>query len=180
METKTLSLPSWKVSLIPLLFPEHLPPKSDLPRIAIVGLGSEAHGDDAAGILVARALQKRKYAADAGRILVLEAGRAPENIAGELHPFQPQVVILIEAVPMELPPGAIDWIAWETTTGTSALPRNLPLSMLARYLMLEFGCTVHLLGLQPAQRELNAPLSEPTQAAVDEVIQAFCRMLFCH
>ena len=66
METKTLSLPSWKISLIPLLFPENLPPKRDLPRIAIVGIGNEEHGNEAAGILVARALQKRKFAADAG------------------------------------------------------------------------------------------------------------------
>jgi hydrogenase 3 maturation protease len=180
MEIKTLSLPSWKVSLIPLLFPEHLPPKSDLPRIAIVGIGNVEQGDQAAGVRVAQALQKRKFAADAGRVLVVEANHAPENFARELRPFQPQVVILVESMQMDLPPGQIAWIPWETTTGLSTSPHNLPLSMLARYLTLEFGCTVHLLGIQPAQNVAGAPLSEVIQATVDELIQTFCRLLFCH
>jgi hydrogenase 3 maturation protease len=180
METKTLSLPSWKISLIPLLFPENLPPKSDLPRIAIVGIGNEYHGDDAAGVGVARALQQREYAADVGRVLVIEAHRAPENITGELRSFRPQEVILIDAVQMNLPSGEIAWIPWEITTGMCASSHSLPLSMLARYLTLEFGCKVHLLGIQPAQNDVYAPLSQAVQAAVDELIQTFCRLLFCH
>ena len=180
METKTISLASWKVSLIPLLFPENLPPKGDLPRIAIVGIGNEFNGDNAAGMWVARALQKREYAADVGRVLVTEAGHAPENITGELCRFQPQEVILIDAAQMNLPPGQIAWIPWETTTGMSASSHSLPLSMLARYLTLEFGCTVHILGIQPAQNDVYVPLSQTVQAAVDEIIQTFCRLLFCH
>ena len=180
METKTLSMPSWKVSLVPLLFPEILPTKSELPRIAIVGIGNKAHGDQAAGILVAQALQRREFAADAGRVLVVEAFRAPENFAVELRNFKPQVIILIDAVQMELPAGEIAWISWETATGLSPNPNNLPLTMLARYLMLEFGCSIHLLGIQPAQDDANMPISKAVQAAVDELTQAFCRMLFCH
>jgi hydrogenase 3 maturation protease len=180
MEMETLSLPSWKSSLIPLLFPENLPPRTELPRIAIVGIGNKAHGDQAAGILVAQALQRREFAADAGRVLVVEACRAPENFAVELRNFKPQVIILIDAVQMELPAGEIAWIPWETATGLSSHPHNLPLTMLARYLMLEFGCSVHLLGIQPAQNDANVPISKAVQAAVDELTQAFCRMLFCH
>jgi hydrogenase 3 maturation protease len=180
METKTLSLPSWEVSLIPLLFPENLLPKSDLPRIAIVGIGNEFNGDDAIGVLVARALQARKYAPDAGRILVTEAGHAPENIAGELRRFQPQVVILIDAIQMDLLSGEIAWIPLEPTTGMGACAHNLPFSMMARYLTLEFGCTVHLLGIQPARNDDDAPLSPEARVAVDELTQAFCRLLFCH
>src|SRR5512147_448159 len=129
MKTKTPALPSWKTSLIPLLFPEHLPPMSDLPRIAIVGIGDLERGDEAAGVLVARALQMRKYAADAGRVLVTEAGHAPENIAGELRRFQPQVVILIDAIQMDLTPGEIAWIPWDATTGLNRYSQNLALSM---------------------------------------------------
>jgi hydrogenase 3 maturation protease len=180
MKTKTPALPSWKTSLIPLLFPEHLPPMSDLPRIAIVGIGDLERGDEAAGVLVARALQTRKYAADAGRILVTEAGHAPANLAGELRRFQPQVVILIDALQMDLPAGEIAWLPWETSTGLSPRSSNMALSMMARYLMLEFGCTVHLLGIQPAQAEGETSLSLAAQAAVDELIQTFCRLLFCH
>jgi Ni,Fe-hydrogenase maturation factor len=87
---------------------------------------------------------------------------------------------LIESMQMDLPPGQIGWIRWETATGLGTSSRSLPLSMLARYLMLEFGCTVHLLGIQPAQNEVYAPMSTEAQAAVDELIQTFGRLLFCH
>jgi hydrogenase 3 maturation protease len=179
MEIKTLILPTWKTSLIPLLFPENLPPKTDLPRIAIVGIGNESNGDEAIGVCVARALQKRQYAADAGRVLIIEANHAPENITTELRRFQPQVVILINAVQMDLPIGEIDWIPWEPTTGMGISSRNLPLAMLARYLTLEFNCQVQILGIQPLQNDADASLSEAGETAVDELIQTFCRLLFC-
>lgn len=148
--------------------------------MAIVGIGNEFNGDDAAGVWVARALQKREYAADAGRILVIEAGQAPENITGELRRFDPQVVLLVDAAQMGLPAGEIAFIPWETTTGMSASSHSLPLSMLARYLTLEFGCTVQLLGIQPAQNDPGAPLSQVVRNAVDELTKTFCRLLFCH
>ncbi len=178
METKTLSLPSWKVSLLPLLFPENFPPLSDLPRIAIVGIGKDQHGDDAAGMWVARALAEHKFAADVGRVLVIETSRGPENVTADLRPFRPQVIILIDSVQMDLPAGEIAWVSLETTTSASS--RNLPIFMLARYLTLEFNCTIHLLGIQPAQSEAFTPMSSQAQAAVEELIQTFCRMLFCH
>lgn len=178
MEKKTTSQLSWKVLLTQTLSTRSSQLKNDLPRVAIVGIGNEFNGDDAAGVLVARRLSTRECSADASHVLVIEAGQAPENITGELRRFQPQVVLLIDAAQMDAVPGDIAWIPWETTSGMSASSHSLPLSMLARYLTLEFDCSVHLLGIQPVQNEVNASVSAPVHAAVDEILQTLCQALF--
>jgi Ni,Fe-hydrogenase maturation factor len=52
----------------------------------------------------------------------------------------------------------------------SASSHSLPLSMLARYLTLEIGCEVVVLGIQPQQNEINAELSPPVRVTVDEIL----------
>jgi hydrogenase 3 maturation protease len=178
MEMKPMLQPSWKNSLTPILFPEWSLPKSEAPRVAIVGIGNEFNGDDAAGVLVARKLSVQECSADAGHVLVIEAGQAPENITGELRRFQPQVVLLIDAAQMNAEPGEIAWIPWESTSGMSASSHSLPLSMLARYLTLEFGCQVHLLGIQPAHNEPGSAPSPRVRAVIDEISSTLCQALF--
>ncbi len=176
-KTKTLQ-PSWKNFLQLVLFPEQNLIKNELPRVAIVGIGNEFNGDDAAGVIVARKLGAQEFCADAGHVLVIEAGQAPENITAELRRFMPQVVLLIDAAQMNARSGEAAWIPWESTTGMSASSHSLPLSMMARYIVLEFSCTVHLLGIQPAGNETNAGLSPEVQMTVDDICQTFCQALF--
>ena len=178
MEMKPMSQPSWKNFLHPKLFPGISLPGGELPRIAIVGIGNEFNGDDAAGVLVVRRLLARKWSADAGQVLVIDAGQAPENITAELRRFRPRVVLMIDAAQMDLAPGQIAWIDWETTTGMSASSHSLPLSMLARYLEAEFSCSVHLLGIQALKNDPYSDVSIAVQIAVDEISQSLCANLF--
>jgi hydrogenase 3 maturation protease len=178
MEMMTMLQPCWKNLLTPLLTLKQGLSQGNLPRVAIVGIGNEFNGDDAAGVLVARKLGARECCVDAGHVLVIEAGQAPENITGDLRHFQPQMVLLIDAAQMEAAPGDIAWIPWETSSGMSASSHSLPLSMLARYLTLEFACTVHLLGIQPAHNESNSEMSPAVMAAVDEICQTLCEAFF--
>jgi len=146
--------------------------------LAVVGIGNEFNGDDAAGVLVARNLGRRECACDAQHVLVIEAGQAPENITADLRRFQPLVVILVDAAQIDATPGTITWIPWESTSGMSASSHSLPLAMLARYLTLEFGCIVHLLGIQPAQNAPFSPVSLAVSDAVNEICETFCQSLF--
>ena len=124
--------------------------KSDRsPRVAIVGIGHELCGDDAAGLHLACTLQT--LAADNERLLVIEAGPAPENFCGTLRRFYPDLVVLADAAQMGMQPGTVRWLPWQETTGLSASTHTLPLHILAQYLTAELGCEVALLGIQPAQ-----------------------------
>jgi hydrogenase 3 maturation protease len=140
------------------------------PRIAVVGVGQELSGDDAAGALVARYLKpllvSRPY------ILILDGGPAPENLTGALRRFAPDLVLLVDAANLGEPPGTVRWLPFEQIDGVSASTHTLPLNMLAQYLRDELGCAVALLGVQPAQMGFGAALSAPVRQSVDDIVQA--------
>ena len=118
------------------------------------------------------------YSKESENVLVIEAGQAPENITAELRRFSPQVVLMIDAAQMDIEPGQIAWIPWEITTGMSASSHSLPLSMLARYLELEFSCRVYLLGIQPVQNVPYGDMSLSVQFAIDDIVQTLYEILF--
>ncbi len=162
-------------------------------------MGHELRGDDAAGVVVARTLrsclQRSKEASSnlwgqglplpesqatarvAPTFIVIDAGPAVENCAGLLRRFGPDLVLLVDAAQMDEAPGAVRWLAWEETDGLSASTHTLPPRVLAQYLTSELGCEVALLGIQPADTTMGAPLSPPAQAAVQSVTQALAEML---
>jgi hydrogenase 3 maturation protease len=138
-------------------------------NVAILGVGQRLNGDDAAGIAVANALHP--LVAVDPRALVIDAGPAPENCTGTLRKFQPALVIIVDAAQMDLQPGEVRWLDWRDTHGLSASTHTLPLHMLAKFLTLDLGCEVALIGIQPAYNTVDAPLSEPVQQTVTEIVR---------
>ena len=140
-----------------------------VPRIAVLGVGNPMRSDDAAGVLLARALSERDCARNTDCVLILEAGQAPENRTGELRRFGPDVVVIIAAADMKEWPGTIRWIPEDSIDGMSASTHSLPLSLLARYLKLELNCVVTILGIQFVSNELGERVSPEVLQAVEEV-----------
>ncbi len=141
----------------------------------MVGIGNELNGDDAAGVLVVRAL--RSLLGNQPQLLLIEAGVAPEAFSGPLRRFAPDWVLLVDAAEMGAAPGSVECVDWRLADGLSATTHTLPPTMLAKFLMAELGCQVALIGIQPAGLELDAGVSEPVQAAVRAVAQEMGRLL---
>lgn len=169
-----MSTKCWQTSLRHLLNQN----KNNLTRLAIVGIGNEFRGDDAAGILVARTLLARETNADLGHIIIIQAGHAPENVAGDLRRFAPKSVLLIDAADMGEEAGSISLIPMEQIDGISASTHSLPLSMLARYLNLELNCEVVLLGIQPKSIEPWEILSVEVTQAIDTIVDEIFALCF--
>ena len=143
-------------------------------RVAIVGIGHELRGDDAAGVSVARSLQLavgsiHELTLRELPLLVIDAGAAPENFTGQLRRFDPDLVLLIDAAQLNEAPGTIRWLDWQETSGLSASTHTLPPHVLAEYLVNELNCEVALIGIQPQGNEFDAPLSPPVQQAVADL-----------
>lgn len=134
-------------------------------RVAVVGVGHELRGDDAAGPAVAR----RVLASAGERLLVVDGGPAPENVTGVLRRFQPDLVLLVDAADLGAEPGTVRWLTPDVIEGLSATTHTMPLSMLARYLQHELDCGIYLVGIQPAQNDIGQPLSDPVEKAVGAV-----------
>jgi hydrogenase 3 maturation protease len=157
-----MSLPTWQEPLRQLISRQN--------RIAILGIGNPLRSDDAAGVLVARRLVDSVLIRDLDSVLVIDAGHAPENTTGNLRRFGPQVVLLIDAAEMGEAPGTVRWVGMEEIDGMSASTHTLPLSMLAKYLILELGCEVKILGLQPQSTEIGETVSREVLQAIDEIV----------
>ena len=155
---------SWQASLRRLLNR-----RTAESRLAIVGIGNTLRSDDAAGVLVARALKASRLLPDPQPVLVMDAGHAPENATGDLRAFAPDIVLLIDAVEMGEQPGAIRWVEMDEIEGMSASTHSMPLSMLASYLNWELKCEVTLLGIQPRTNEVGETVSVEALRAVNAV-----------
>ncbi len=132
--------------------------------MAILGVGNELNGDDAAGVRVVRELSARLSATPG--VLLIDGGTAPENYTGPIRRFRPDLVIQVDAAEQEEAPGTTTWVDWREADGLSASTHTLPPSVLAKFLVSELGCEVALIGIQPASLELGEPLSPAVERAV--------------
>lgn len=165
MEEMKTSLNSWQASIQRLLKKT----SADL-RIAILGIGNTFRSDDAAGVLIARALLTSRFIRDLETVLVIEAGHAPENGTSQLRRFEPDIILMVDAVEMGEQPGSIRLIEMDEIEGMSASTHSLPLSMLANYLVLELNCQVALLGIQPESTDIGEGVTCKVQRAVSDIV----------
>jgi hydrogenase 3 maturation protease len=160
-----MSLNSWQASIQRLLSR----PTVDT-RIAVVGIGNTFRSDDAAGVLVARALMESRVLHGVDTVLVIDAGHAPENGTGQLRRFETELVLLIDAAEMGDQPGTVRLIEMDEIEGISASTHSLPLSMLAKYLALELNCQIALLGIQPESTAVGEGVSCSVRSAAGEIV----------
>ena len=176
MEENRISPPTWQTSL-QFLLKQQTSKSAKSPRIAILGVGNSFRADDAAGVLVARALSTCACTHHTQHVLIIESGQAPENTTGEIRRFAPDLVLIVDAAELGEPPGTVKWISEESIDGMSASTHSLPLSMLARYLRLEVDCKVILLGIQPGSNEVGERVSPEVLQAVNETVDALDELI---
>jgi hydrogenase 3 maturation protease len=167
MDKTPTSLPSWNEPLTRLLASLK---KADRPtRLAILGIGQETRGDDFAGAYLARRLLP--YAVGNPNLLVLDVGSAPENFTSGLRHFQPDLILMVDAAQMDLPPGSVCWLDWQSIEKGLPVTHTFSLSIIAGFFKRELGSQVALIGIQPAQNEFAEPLSAVVAQAVQQLSQ---------
>jgi hydrogenase 3 maturation protease len=139
-------------------------------RVAVLGVGQELKGDDAAGMLLVRGLAKRLPHCE--NLLFVEAGPSPENFTGLLRKFRPDLVVLADIAWMDLQPGEARWLSPQEATGVSAFTHTLPLSVVSDYLADELGCEVRILAIQPLQVEFATPVSDIVAGSIRKIFLA--------
>ncbi len=154
---------------------------------AVLGVGSELRGDDAAGILVARRLAKSPAArqvAGAGaraggspRLVALEGHTAPESLAGKIIKLRPSHLLIVDAAEIGRAPGEWAMLSGDELDATITTTHLIPLSVLARHIEDEAGCAVGFLGVQPADCGVAVGASKAVLAAVDDVVRNIVQAL---
>ena len=137
----------------------------------IVGIGNTQSGDDGVGPEVVRLLEGRT------RATLFDCGTAPENFIGPISKAKPASILLVDAVPMDAPPGHVGIFAiecmHETTFHTHASTPALFLDMLIE----RTGAECCMLGVQPKNSGLGVEMTPEVRAAAAEIADAVAASL---
>jgi len=148
---------------------------SGAKRIAVVTIGSELRGDDAAGMLVAQGLEKKiKSAGKKTNMRIFAGGTAPENLTGEIIRYKPDEIIIIDTVEMKKKPGSVVLLRpQDMGKGATFSTHTMPAKVLIDYLMNSIkGSRVTFIGIQPKTLGFGKEPSTAVRKAVMEISSA--------
>ncbi len=142
-------------------------------RVAVLGIGSDLRGDDAAGIRVTAQIEKiiKRKKTPLGLKFFIGA-TAPENLTGEIKKFQPSHLIIIDAVHSNVPPGQITIMDPEHLDEVSFFTHKLPIKLMIDYLLQFCKCHVIIIGIQPKGIAIGGPVSREVGEAIKELSKA--------
>lgn len=145
-------------------------------RIAILGIGSELRGDDAAGMLVAKSIRESCRDMDE-RFKVFLGATAPENLTAEIKRFNPTHLVIVDSADMGMAASTIMLINPAEAGGFSFSTHRLPLKMMLEYLLLSINCEIIIIGIQPKKIDFGACLSKEVEGSVGRIAQTFKEIL---
>jgi hydrogenase 3 maturation protease len=134
-------------------------------RVVVVGVGNALRGDDGAGCLVARRL------AGTPGLTVIEAEEVPESHVGPIARERPDTVLMVDAVHLDAPPGAVALVRRHDLTGKVTNTHRLPLALVMEYLERETGAATFLLAIQPRELSFAGPMSNEVLEAAGRVVE---------
>jgi len=147
-------------------------------KVAILGVGSDLRGDDAAGLLVSSLLAK---SLKSPKVKVFLGDTAPENLTGEVRKFKPTHLIIIDCADFELKAGAVMIFKPGDIAGITFSTHRLPLKLIADYMESAIKCKTVIIGIQPKGMKFDSQVSVAIKNSVKvlaaELKEAICRVL---
>jgi hydrogenase 3 maturation protease len=140
-------------------------------KVVVLGVGNPMRGDDGLGPALAERLQSKV------RATVINAEEVPENYLGKIVAAQPQVVMIVDALDIGLSPGDVALVEVDRLGGASPSTHSASLSLCGQYLRKETQADVFLLGVQPLQTGLGAPLSPAVEATINLIENVLQQLL---
>ena len=143
---------------------------SDLPRESgasaervLIGVGNPLGRDDGVGVYVAQALS------GAPGWRVIPAGPFLENALGLVKRERPELLVIVDAANMGLPPGEFRRLPLESAPRMLGSTHGLPLDFLLG-LLKDAAREVTLVGIQPRDLSLGQGLTPEVRKGADELI----------
>jgi hydrogenase 3 maturation protease len=139
-------------------------------RYLIVCIGNPNGGDDAVGPYIAEKMSSEmKDKTFDGEIL--DVGIVPENFTGVIKEKNPETLILIDAVDMNLSPGEIRIIPPDSIGVMHVSTHGIPLSVYIQYLH-QYIKKITLIGVQPERMhgEMSASVIKSSHQLISMIL----------
>lgn len=130
---------------------------NDAERIAFLAIGSELRGDDAAGIMAGKELEKEALPE---KFKVLLGYTAPENLTGEIKSFAPSHLIICDAADSGLNAGEISIVSVDDIQGAAFSTHMMPMNVFINYISQDNPCKTLIIGIQPENLEFGAEMTK--------------------
>jgi len=132
----------------------------DSKKYILMGIGNTLRGDDGIGSIVAQSFKDRDW-------LSIDCGVIPENFTSIIKKNRPNLVVLIDAVEMDLKPGEFRIISPDRIHLTT---HSMPLSFLISYLK-EYTQELIFIGIQPKIIDYSNSVSPEVLKSSEEIIR---------
>ncbi len=145
---------------------------SSASNIAIVAMGNELSGDDAAGVLIGEKL------ASLGNIKadIYVTYQSPEAYLMKLLRKEYSHIIFIDAIDAGKKPGEIYFVDIEEIIGEELSTHRFPLKLLLEILR-SSGKKIIFIGIQVKRRGIGLDLSEEVSRSIEKVINSLSTLL---
>lgn len=131
-------------------------------KTLLVGIGNMLRGDDGFGPLLMHKLQERSVAP------VLDVGAAPENYLGKIIQHEPEVIIFVDAVNFDAPPGSMRLFTADEIPIYGFSTHNMSVRLAMDFIRQHLAVHFYLLGIQPKQTGLGQPMSSVVQHRLEQ------------
>ena len=139
-------------------------------RVAVLAIGSELRGDDAAGILVGKSILRR---CKSKKLKVFLGETAPENLTGEIRKFKPSHIILVDTADLKERPGTVLLLKpEELSKDITFSTHKMPAEVLIEYFIKSMGAGVTFIGIQPRTIKFGTKISKDVRESAREVASA--------
>jgi hydrogenase 3 maturation protease len=141
-------------------------------RIVIACIGNVLKSDDGAGPALAEKLEGRLNAE------VINCWDTPENDTGAVKRAQPDTIVVVDAMNMDIGPGSVSIVEKEQLEEMDLYTtHNVPLKVFVNYLAMETGADIFLIGIQPETLALGKVISPKVSKTIDTLADIFIELL---
>lgn len=138
-------------------------------KVIVLCIGNKERGDDGAGPYLADAIRgKTPYE-------VIDAGMTPENYTGLVIRFNPDTIVIIDAICFEGQPGEIRLFSGDDLRSGKISTHDVSPKLLIEYLRSSTDADIFIVGIKPKSNKLGDRMSEEVKKAIDELTLRFSR-----
>lgn len=128
----------------------------------LFGIGNPLRGDDGAGNHVARHLSADGW-------MAFDCGTAPENFTAVVRRARPDLLVIVDAVDMGLPAGAVRIVPPDRIEDCGIGTHTLPLTALISFIGDDAGAVI-VVGIQPATLDSKEELSPAVREGANALV----------
>jgi len=132
-------------------------------KYILMGIGNTLRGDDGIGSIIAQSFKDRDW-------LSMDCGVIPENFTSIIKKNRPDLVVLIDAVEMDLKSGEFRIISPDRISALHLTTHSMPLSFLISYLK-EYAQELIFIGIQPKIIDYSNSVSSEVLKSSEKIIK---------